>query len=157
MTRKEIEKRCREEMQQNIPDKDALWQKIESQLPEQKPIIQPQKPVIKMHTFYRVMAGVACFMFVLAGASLVRIGRNHSEMMTTPMADSSISADAEPAENNAEVAGDDAESRRRQMEEGSPQIIQVLHLLEIPPVLASLQAVQKPILLIPLMPNILRA
>ncbi len=109
MTRKEIEKRCREEMQQNIPDKDALWQKIESQLPEQKPLTQPEKPVIKMHTFYRVMAGVACFMFVLAGASLVRIGTHKNEMMTAPMANDSAAVQMhdEAYEDNA---GDDADS-----------------------------------------------
>ncbi|GEM_PF-1192061 len=108
MTRKEIEKRCREEMQQNIPDKDALWQKIESQLPEQKPMVQPEKPVIKMHTFYRVMAGAACFMFVLAGASLVKLGTNKTEMMTAPMADSSSAVDSEMA-YEANDAGDSPE------------------------------------------------
>ena len=112
MTRKEIEKRCREEMQQNIPDKDALWQKIESQLPEQKTMIQPEKPVIKMHTFYRVMAGAACFMFVLAGASLVKLGTNKTEMMKAPASDSStaIQMDDEAYENHADDGDDSADN-----------------------------------------------
>jgi len=112
MTRKEIEKRCREEMQQNIPDKDALWQKIESQLPEQKTMIQPEKPVIKMHTFYRVMAGAACFMFVLAGASLVKLGTNKTEMMKAPASDSStaIQMGDEAYEDNADDGDDSADN-----------------------------------------------
>lgn len=71
MTRKEIEKRCREQMQQTIPDKNALWARIENNLPEQKPDsdLQP-KPGIHRNILYRTLAAAACFLFVAAGLSL---------------------------------------------------------------------------------------
>ena len=50
MTRKEIEKRCLEEMQQTIPDHEALWQKIEAQRPPQDSQNQKASP-IRMQSF----------------------------------------------------------------------------------------------------------
>ncbi len=64
MTRKEIEKRCREEMQQNIPDREALWQKIEANLPEQ-PV--NQKSQISMIAFRRILGAAACFLLITVG------------------------------------------------------------------------------------------
>ncbi len=68
MTRKEIEKRCREEMQQTIPDKEALWERIESRLPEQQPAQQPagKRSHIQMMAFARIAA--ACLLLVIVGA-----------------------------------------------------------------------------------------
>ena len=72
MTRKELEKRCREEMQQNIPDRDALWSRIEQGLPERKePIPAPEKPRIRMQQVYRVMLTAACLMLVVAAGGVV--------------------------------------------------------------------------------------
>lgn len=71
MTRHEIEKRCREEMQQTIPDKDALWARIENHLPEQAPMqIEQSQPRQSRSILYRTMAAAACFLFVIACARL---------------------------------------------------------------------------------------
>lgn len=78
MTRKEIEKRCREEMQQNIPDREALWQRIESGLPEQSGL-QVKKPKIYMRTMHRVMTAVACFLLVIGG---LQVWNNRKGMKT---------------------------------------------------------------------------
>lgn len=71
MTRKEIEERCREEMQQSIPDKNALWEKIEQRLPEQRTVVQ-EKQKISHKVLYRTMAAAACFLFVVSGVILLR-------------------------------------------------------------------------------------
>lgn len=72
MTRQEIEKRCREEMQQTIPNKEALWTRIEGSLPAQKPSVQPEtgKRKPRISVIYRVTAAAACFLFVAAGLTL---------------------------------------------------------------------------------------
>ncbi len=71
MTRKEIEKRCLEEMQQTIPDPEALWQRIEANLPEQ-PAETPETPVIRMHhRTRRIMTIAACLLLVITGARVL--------------------------------------------------------------------------------------
>lgn len=71
MTRKEIEERCRKEMQQSIQDKEALWQRIEQQLPDrQSAASEPQKAPLRMTVLRRVMTAAACFLFVAAGISV---------------------------------------------------------------------------------------
>ncbi|MBQ8011567.1 MAG: hypothetical protein IJ265_08440 [Oscillospiraceae bacterium] len=67
MTRKEIEKRCLEEMQQTIPDHEALWQKIEAQLPPQDSQNQKASP-IRMQSFRRFMTIAACLLVTVTGA-----------------------------------------------------------------------------------------
>lgn len=67
MTRKEIEKRCLEEMQQTIPDHEALWQRIEAQLPPQESQNQKTSP-IRMQSFRRIMTIAACLLVVVTGA-----------------------------------------------------------------------------------------
>ncbi|MDE7093366.1 MAG: hypothetical protein K2O52_00485 [Oscillospiraceae bacterium] len=89
MTRKEIEKRCREEMQEHIPDKEALWQKIESGLPE-KPNLQPQKPNIKLTSMRNVMKAVACFLIIIGG---LRIWSNITNLKINKNDNSSYASD----------------------------------------------------------------
>ena len=67
MTRKEIEKRCLEEMQQTIPDHEALWQKIEAQLPPQDSQNQKASP-IRMQSIRRFMTIAACLLVTVTGA-----------------------------------------------------------------------------------------
>ncbi|MDE6003929.1 MAG: hypothetical protein K2G88_00900, partial [Oscillospiraceae bacterium] len=82
MTRKEIEKRCREEMQENIPDKEALWQKIEAGLPEQENLqSQMQKTRIKLTNMRNIMKAVACFLVIIGG---LRIWNNRTKLKTNP-------------------------------------------------------------------------
>lgn len=69
MTRKEIEKQVREQMQQTITDKEALWAKIESRLPEQKPGNQPA-PKLKRSMLRQVLAAAACLLLAAAGLSI---------------------------------------------------------------------------------------
>ena len=69
MTRKEIEKRFREAMQENIPDKESLWQKIESNLPEQQETVF-RKPHLSMITMRRIMTAAACLLFLIGGLQL---------------------------------------------------------------------------------------
>lgn len=71
MTRKEIEKRCLEEMQQTIPDTEALWQRIETQLPQQevKEEVKPKSP-IRMHKIRPIMTIAACVAIVVSLSSI---------------------------------------------------------------------------------------
>ena len=75
MTKKEIEERLQEEMHQNIPDKDALWQKIENRLPEQ-PVSQPVRRNIRMTSGSRFLTAVACFLLIVAGMRFFSTVRN---------------------------------------------------------------------------------
>ena len=50
MTRHEAEQQCREALQQNIPDKEALWKRIEANLPAQ-PAQQPVAETPKRSPF----------------------------------------------------------------------------------------------------------
>ena len=70
MTRKEIEKRCLEEMQQTIPDTEALWQRIETQLPQQEVKEEMQYTAIKMHRFRPFMTIAACLAIVITIGSV---------------------------------------------------------------------------------------
>ncbi len=69
MKKHEIEKRCREEMQQSIPDMDSLWMRIENNLPEKNP--ESIQSIQKTTSHFRQIAGIAaCFLIVLAGISV---------------------------------------------------------------------------------------
>ncbi len=73
MTRKEIEERCRKEMQQSIPDREALWQRIEAGLPQQE---APKPQSIRrtssgMKVFRSVLTAAACLLIVVAGVGVV--------------------------------------------------------------------------------------
>ncbi len=84
MTRKQIEKRCMEEMQQNIPDSEALWQRISANLPEQQTAEEPVQKPIRMTGARRMLTLAASFLIVLSGAYLfTQPGRmdNKSEQM----------------------------------------------------------------------------
>lgn len=83
MTRKEIEKRCREEMQENIPDKEALWQKIESGLPEQENLqSQIPKTRIKLTSMQNIMKAVACFLIIIGGLRIWNSSKNFKDSKT---------------------------------------------------------------------------
>lgn len=64
MTRKELEQQMKTEMQQNIPDKEALWLKIEQQLPEQSVSVE-QKRI--SHSGRKWLSLAACLLLVFAG------------------------------------------------------------------------------------------
>ncbi len=70
MTRKEIEKRCLEEMQQTIPDTEALWQRIESQLPQQEEAAKQSPQSIRMQHIYRILPIAACLLLTISGAAV---------------------------------------------------------------------------------------
>lgn len=109
MTRKEIEKRCREEMQQTISDKEALWERIESRLPEQQPAQQPagKKPHIQMMAFARIAA--ACLLLVIVGAKSYQMFQK-SLHSAKPDEDQSYFTAEESSEEEAEGSqkGEDA-------------------------------------------------
>lgn len=69
MNKYEIEKRCREEMQQSIPDTDALWQRIESRLPEQPQSRAEIKRTVHPN-FRRLASAAALFLLVAAGLNV---------------------------------------------------------------------------------------
>ncbi len=70
MTRKQIEKRCLEEMQQNIPDSEALWERISANLPEQQNAADPAQKRIRMTGTRRILTLAASFLIVFSGAYL---------------------------------------------------------------------------------------
>ena len=115
MTRKSIEENLKRDMQKNIPDKNALWQKIEANLPEQ-PVSQPVKRTIRMTAGTKFLTIAACFLLVIAGVQLVR-PRLATQMENTPASDSASStADAEIYDNDnaADAAPDDADAEIRE-------------------------------------------
>ncbi len=107
MTRKDIEKRCLEEMQQTIPDSEALWQRIEEQLP---PPSDKQTAPIQMTTFRRILAGAACLLLAVAGirlfARMQRIPHESTSESTNSMM--FMEAEDEPANEDAEFRSDEA-------------------------------------------------
>ncbi|MBR1554305.1 MAG: hypothetical protein IJ644_02800, partial [Oscillospiraceae bacterium] len=92
MTKKEIEERLQKEMHQNIPDKDALWQKIETRLPEQ-PVSQPVRRTIRMTSGSRFMTIAACFLLVIAGMRFFSTVRNLNQPNETTAEYSAAPAD----------------------------------------------------------------
>lgn len=101
MTRKEIEKRCLEEMQQNIPDSEALWQRIEAQLPPQEEVSsEPSHITVHVTQMRRILTTAACLLVAVTGAALIS---QHSRLNT---AHKSESNDA-PAVQEAPMHADD--------------------------------------------------
>ena len=127
MTREEMEARFRKEMQQMIPDKEALWARIEDSLPEQTQTEQEApKPRIRMTAIYRAMAGVACLMLVVAGASLIAPLRNAKTTDTT-MKNNEAAAPRDAVQDNAAdqadggaYAEDDAAAEAYEEDEAAP-------------------------------------
>lgn len=111
MTRKDTERLVREQMQQALPDKDALWAKIEQNLGEQKP--PAAKPSIRMQTVYRVMGAAACLLLILGGVGVFAAVSGHnlldkSEQFTAENAVMEQADDAAPAmEQDADEAADE--------------------------------------------------
>lgn len=103
MTRKEIEKRCREAMQENIPDKESLWQKIESNLPEQQETVF-RKSHLSMITVRRIMTAAACLLFLVGGLQL----RNSRDAVKLDNMDHSSAEDADNIPADDDDAGCDA-------------------------------------------------
>ncbi|MBR0485967.1 MAG: hypothetical protein IJJ69_14525 [Oscillospiraceae bacterium] len=100
MTKKEIEERLQKEMHQNIPDKDALWQKIENRLPEQ-PVSQPVRRNLKMTSGSRFMTIAACFLLVIAGMRFFSTVKNLNQPNETAAENSAVPADDAEAGENA--------------------------------------------------------
>ena len=107
MTKKDIEKKCREEMQQNIPDREALWQRIETRLPEQN----LSKPVNKIHVSFmsRAVTAAACLLFIIAGLSLrnprTDLNQKENTESAVPAADNASYDDmAEAIQDNEPIA-----------------------------------------------------
>ena len=131
MTRKEIEKRCFEEMQQNIPDREALWQRIEGSLGEQP--AQPEVPHIRVrHTGRYIMTAAACLL-VVVGASVfwrggtAKLETNHAPMMdnaVAPAGDAPVYDDAAADEADEAAEADEEDNADQEISDGeavSPQ------------------------------------
>ena len=119
MTRKELEKRCREEMQQNIPDREALWQRIENSLGEQP--AHPDVPHIRVtHTARYAVTAAACLLFAAGGVILWGSGFHRmldtaknetADMAVQDQADEAYDAvadaDVDPADAEMDLADED--------------------------------------------------
>lgn len=114
MTNKDTERLVRGHMQQTIPDKDALWNRIESNLPA-----QPEMPRIRKSSgrhITRIIGAAACFLLVIGGVGVWSAlgGHGGAKMETTNEAAMPQCADAPEqrgeaaAENAADAAADDA-------------------------------------------------
>ncbi len=107
MTRKEIEKRCLEEMQQTIPDHEALWQRIEAELPPQEQRAEEQLQPIRMHTMRRAMTIAACLLIAVTGAHVLTQNRSLKDNTLSESTDRSPEKDDAAAENaDAENEGE---------------------------------------------------
>ncbi len=103
MTKKQIEEKLHQEMYQNIPDKNALWQKIENRLPEQ-PVSQPVRRSISITPGRKFLTAAACFLLILAGLRNLHSQRNLKEETAAPADHASYAENAVPeqaAEENA--------------------------------------------------------
>ncbi len=118
MTNEEFEKRCREEMQQTIPDREALWAQIESRLPAQMPEkASPQKNARPDQILFRVMGAAACLMLVIAGVRLVN--RQLPQSGEVSEADSTANTDnTEILQNDGDLPAHDASGDKA--EENAP-------------------------------------
>lgn len=80
MTRKETEQMVRRTVRETIPDREALWARIEADLPDEQQIA-PEPPRIVRRRTYRMIAAAACFVLVIGGVGVVAsmTGRNFED------------------------------------------------------------------------------
>ena len=100
MTQKNMEQLLRDQLHQSLPDKDALWAKIEQNLGEQKTPAEKPAPAVRMHIAYRVMGVAACLLLVVGGvgifSSLIRPNHNYeTATMESPMNDAAVQENAD--------------------------------------------------------------
>ncbi|MCR5718442.1 MAG: hypothetical protein K6F80_05350 [Oscillospiraceae bacterium] len=107
MTNKETERLVQMRIQQTIPDKAALWERIESNLPEQPTFPEIQKTPSRFRVAYRVIGAAACFLLIVGAAGIFGALRgtvNKSEtavtMEKTADAPAQEYEDAAPAADN---------------------------------------------------------
>lgn len=101
MTRKQIEKRCLEEMQQNIPDSEALWERISANLPEQQTAAEPAQKRIRMTGARRMLTLAASFLIILSGAYLFLQNDRMDSKSEQPQSDAPAHEDAYYPEDEA--------------------------------------------------------
>jgi hypothetical protein len=94
MTNKDTERLVQQAMQQTIPDKEALWAKIESDLPAQPAFGSIRKTPGKMQMVYRVMGAAACFLLVIGSVGVVSSLSGHKN---ATMSDVAYKQEAAPA------------------------------------------------------------
>ena len=103
MTNKDTERLVQQAMQQSIPDKEALWAKIEADLPQQPVFGKIRKTSVRTHTIYRVMGAAACFLLIAGGlGTLSTVHFSKSNNMESAM----MTADAPQYVNRQEQAAD---------------------------------------------------
>lgn len=80
MTRKETEQMVRRTVRETIPDREALWARIEADLPDEQQIA-PEPPRIVRRRTYRMIAAAACFVLVIGGVGVFAsmTGRNFAD------------------------------------------------------------------------------
>ncbi len=110
MTRKEIEEMCRKEMQQEMQDKEALWQRIEAQLPPKTPAAEvPAASPISMNGLRRVLTLAACFMLVVAGVTVYTKLSPLKEANNTVQSDDSTNPTSEQKHEQEDERTEEAE------------------------------------------------
>ncbi len=140
MTRKEIEQKCREMMQENIPDKEALWMKIESGLiQEQQPDIPARHSHISVVMMRRILTMAACLLLVFGGLRMYHNRENlqsekseKSEIAENYGYDADADADCDAVADDYETAAP-AESIKNSQEKAilRYQDLQILNNQEI--------------------------
>ena len=123
MTNKDTERLVQMHMQQTIPDKAALWERIESNLPEQPAFPEIRHSPSRIRTVYRVIGAAACFLLIAGslGVWMTMQGMHFSKSETAVMnntQDIAPAADAAPAAYEAaEEADEEAEKDKTVCEE----------------------------------------
>ena len=124
MTRKDTERLVQRHMQQSIPDKEALWAKIENSIPEERTAPAPEIKVTpsRFRTAYRVVAAAACLLLVVGGVGVWRAGhysKNEASFTAgdapmlndgTAMQNAAPAEEAEAPEYAAEEIEDEADA-----------------------------------------------
>lgn len=123
MTRKEIEKRCLEEMQQTIPDTEALWERIEAQLPQQevKEIKQSRTSNLKIIATLTSVAACITIMFSIGayGSVIVRRFFENTQNKTASLFADSHKTDTTIKEEAENWESLEQEACEEKTEEGS--------------------------------------
>ncbi|MDE5883654.1 MAG: hypothetical protein K2H29_01030 [Oscillospiraceae bacterium] len=106
MTRKETEQKCREMMQENIPDKEALWMKIESGLSQQQQSEIPARHAhISVVMMRRILTMAACLLLVFGGLRMYHNRENLQSEKSEIAENYGYDADA-----NCDAVADDYEA-----------------------------------------------
>ncbi len=105
MNRKETEQMVRRTVRETIPDREALWARIEADLPDEQQIAPEPPRIVRRHT-YRLIAAAACFVLMIGGVGVFASMRGRN-LKDSPMHSANyLNKNDKTAMENAEKTND---------------------------------------------------